>query len=92
MTLRWPDHEPTDKRPYGVDWSALLDTGETISASTWDVPDGVTNADNEQGITGSKTYIWVTGGTAGRRYLFKNVITTSLGKQHTVRCTLPIKA
>lgn len=86
--LEWPDHRPDINRPYGVEWAALLEDGETISTSNWTVPDGVTNPGSEKGIIGTKTYVRVTGGSMGVHYTFTNTITTSLG--NTQQCQIDL--
>lgn len=70
---------------YGFDWkssdpeiSPYLAANETIKASEWIVPDGITVDDAEVGTTTTK--VWLSGGTVGNTYLISNRITTSGGR------------
>ena len=74
-------HDPQAKLDYAVDWSAWLQSGETISASTWTVPAGITEATPEPSNTATVATIWLTGGTAGQLYTVTNHITTSMGRE-----------
>jgi hypothetical protein len=60
---------------YVMDWSDWLDSGETISTSTWTVDSGLTE-DSETETTTTAT-ITLSGGTVGSRYRVTNRITTS---------------
>lgn len=73
--------DPNSVLDYGVDWSEWLADGETITASTWTVPEGVEQATPAPSISDGITTIWLTGGTANRRYWIANHITTSAGRQ-----------
>lgn len=57
---------------YGIDWSQWLD-GRTISASSWDVPAGITNVDDAN--TTTTTSIQLSGGTWGESYVLTNTVT-----------------
>lgn len=74
-------HDPQAKLDYAVDWSAWLETGETISASTWTVPSGITEATPAPSNTGTVATIWLSGGTIGQRYTVTNHITTTMGRE-----------
>jgi hypothetical protein len=69
------DQESLD---YGIDYADLLDDGETISDSTWTVPEGLTAG--IAGASGSVVTQWLSGGTAGQSYDVDNVMTTSAGR------------
>lgn len=83
----WPTKDPDSKLDYGINWLSWLD-GDTISASTWIVPAGITKdpvlADD---FTATTTRIWLTGGTAGTTYELTNRITTAAGRiqDHSVK-------
>lgn len=67
--------DPDAVLDYGIRWDQWLADGETISTSTWIVPDGITkNSDSHDTTT---TTIWLAGGTAGTSYKLTNRITTS---------------
>ena len=70
--------DPGAKLPYGFNWTNWLD-GETITASAWTVPTGLTEASNTFDLI--TTTIWLTGGTAGTDYTVMNQITSSGGKK-----------
>lgn len=78
--------DPQAKLDYSVDWTAgeggsWLQTGETITASTWTVPAGITQSTPAPSFTGTKTTIWLTGGTVGVNYAVVNHITTNQGRE-----------
>lgn len=60
---------------YGFDWSEWLESGETITDSSWTVPDGLTQEAIDQNDT--TTTIRLSGGTAGQTYQITNHVTTS---------------
>jgi hypothetical protein len=77
--------DPDATLDYGFDWEAPADEGgpylesaETISASVWTVPDGLTEVSDEADDTTTK--VWISGGTAGNSYTVSNKITTSEGR------------
>lgn len=74
-------HDPQARLDYAIDWSAWLQSGETINASTWSVPDGITQATPEPSETDGVATIWLTGGTVGQNYMVTNHITTSMGRE-----------
>lgn len=74
-------HDPQAKLDYAVDWSAWLQSGETISDSTWTVPPGLTEATPGPSESGGVATIWLTGGTVGQNYMVTNHIKTSMGRE-----------
>lgn len=56
--------DPAATLDYSVDWTEFLETGEAISASTWTVPDGITQVTTS--FTDTKGIIWLSGGTLGK--------------------------
>lgn len=70
---------PDGLADFPLDWSRDLLSGETISASEWTVPDGLTEGTTS--IGSDTTTIWLSGGTVGTIYPVRNVITTSAGRQ-----------
>lgn len=73
----WPDKDPDEVLDYEIDWTSRLD-GDTISSSTWTVPDGLTSSSNTN--TDSTVTIWLSGGTVGTIYRVMNEITTTGGR------------
>jgi len=70
--------DPSARKDYGFDWGTLWLNGDTISASEWILPTGITKFDESN--TTTDTTIWLTGGTAGTDYLVTNQITTAGGR------------
>lgn len=66
---------PNATLDFGFDWSDWLDSGETIEASSWSVPSGLTNVGDSFSTT--QTKIWLSGGTAGTEYTVTNTIETT---------------
>lgn len=82
MSLKWPNKDPDEVLDYSIDWigtsaepGPLFDTSDTISTSTWIVPDGITRDTDSH--TNTKTTIWLSGGTALVTYSFVNRIVTA---------------
>lgn len=72
-------HDPQAKLDYGFDWTAWLDTTETITASTWaSAPTGLTlSAPTFDTVS---TTVWVEGGATGTTYTLTNHVETSAGR------------
>lgn len=71
-----PPKDPDDTEAlYGADWTAELETGETISGSTWIADAGLTTTDN--GFAGALTSVKISGGTDGQTYRVTNRISTN---------------
>jgi hypothetical protein len=76
--------DPGDRVDTGWTWTSWLDS-DTISASTWTLPTGITSYSESN--TTTETRIWLTGGTHGTDYLIMNQITTAGGriKQRSIK-------
>ena len=70
--------DPDSVLDYTVNWLTWLD-GDTISASTWTVPSGLTKDSDTFGD--STTTVWLSGGTVGKEYSIVNHITTAAGRE-----------
>lgn len=70
--------DPGSTLDYQIDWSAWLETGDTIESSTWVVPAGLTEVSDS--ATDDATTVWLSGGTAGASYTVVNQITTTGGR------------
>ena len=80
--------DPNSVLDYVLDWGTFwLEAGDTISASTWTVPAGITKDSDLN--TNTTTTIWVSGGTAGEDYNLLNRVVTAGGR--TVDRTLRIR-
>jgi hypothetical protein len=80
VELRTFVKDPEAMKSYGVDWSELLDEGETISSSGWSAT-GLSLSSAQ--ISGAVTSVMIAGGTLGQTYLVENNIQTSLGRIYT---------
>lgn len=85
--LGMPNKDPDEILDYTIDWPEDRIGTDTISASTWIVPVGITQ--NSASFTDTSTTIWLSGGTEGERYDLVNRITTSGGR--TVEQTISLK-
>ena len=76
------DHDfvkpPTAVVEYTRYWTDWLTGDETISASTWAVPTGLTN--DLATYDDDSATIWLSGGTNHREYVVTNTITTTAGR------------
>ena len=74
--------DPSDSKDYAIEWASLLtaETETAIATSTWSVstPTGLTIATTPPpSIVGTKTIVWVSGGSAGTMYALANTIVTT---------------
>jgi len=70
-----PPKDPDSIIDYGVDWSAWLASGETISSSAWIHSVDLTLV--SQANSSTATTVFLSGGIAGTEYTLTNRITTS---------------
>jgi hypothetical protein len=73
---RYPK-DPAAKLDYKLDWLSWLGD-DTISASIWTVPDGITKVSDT--FEDTSATVWLSGGEAGRSYTVVNTITTTGGR------------
>lgn len=78
MSVKTYLKDPDAVLDYGFNWSDWLATDETISTSSWTVPDGITEGSDSK--TTIKTSVWLSGGTAGETYEITNEIVTSASR------------
>lgn len=71
------EKDPDAVLDYQINWATWLDT-DTISASTWTVPTGITKASDTR--TTTTATIWLSGGTADTDYRLVNKIVTAGGR------------
>lgn len=74
--------DPDSDLDYQVNWTAWLGEDETITTSTWVVPDGLTVGTSSKAPShdGTTATVWLSGGTIGARYDVVNRITTNQGR------------
>ena len=75
-----------DTLDHVVSWAPIL-AGDTITASAWVIPAGLTQTG--ESFAATTTTVWLGGGVAGQTYGLKNTITTSGGR--TIQRTIDLK-
>ena len=75
-----------DTLDHVVSWAPILE-GDTITASSWIIPAGLTQTD--ESFAPTTTTIWLGGGVAGQTYGLKNTITTAGGR--VIQRTIELK-
>jgi hypothetical protein len=80
--------DPNGVEDFGFNWSAWLGT-DTISASVWIVPAGITKESDT--FTTTSTTIWLSSGTSGTSYQITNRITTAGGRTEDRTGVLKVK-
>ena len=89
--------DPSDVKDYSIEWAPVLtaESETAIATSTWAVlPTGLTIATGPtppaSSIAGTKTIVWVSGGTANTNYELTNTIVTSGATPRTHQRTVII--
>lgn len=82
------EKDPDAELDYGFNWEDWLD-GDTLSASAWTVPSGLTEVSNNYNNT--TTWIWLSGGVSGAVYEVVNSITTVGGRQDDRTLTVKMR-
>ncbi len=77
MALSKFQKDPDATLDYTFNWAAWLTGGDTISASSWIVPTGITATSPTH--TGTTASALLSGGTTGQQYTCVNRITTVNG-------------
>ncbi len=80
--------DPNAILDFGLDWSPWLGA-DTIATSVWTLPAGITQQSASN--TTTTTTIWLSGGTAGTKYLVTNRITTAGGRTDDRTMTINVK-
>lgn len=84
--------DPSEALTYTMDWTDALNSGATVSTSTWALePSGLTN-DDDAIVTGNlKTTIKVSGGVHGTDYVATNTVVTSDSETLIRRGTIRVR-
>jgi len=82
--------DPDEILDYQIDWTTLLETGETLSTSTWTPDGGLTKVSESHTAAGVST-VFVSGGTNGTTYKVKCEVTTSAGRTYNRTIFVEIK-
>ena len=69
--------DPDEVLDYSVDWSKVLDS-DTISASDWDIPAGLTEGANS--YTTTTATVWLSSGVDNADYICVNRVDTAGGR------------
>ena len=77
--------DPDAVLDYTINWAAWLDT-DTLAASTWTIPSGLTN--DLETFGDSAATVWLSGGTVGETYSITNHITTADGREDDKTLTI----
>jgi hypothetical protein len=83
--------DPQAVLDYGMDWGAKgwLQSGETITTSTWTVATGITKGATSN--TTTTTTVWLSGGTVGTTYAATNTVVTSMGRTDERTITIRVQ-
>lgn len=73
---------------YGIDWAAWLGE-DTITTSTWLVPEGLTKDSDSH--TETSTLVWLRGGEDGKLYRVTNRVVTGGGRTDDRTIRIEIK-
>lgn len=97
--------DPESVLDYSIRWDQWLQTGETISTSTWSIvgnespitliEDSSSIADYEgtsPATSNAKTLIWLSGGTLGVRYEVTNHVVSSEGREEDATLHITMKS
>ncbi len=87
--LTWPAKDPDEVLDYSVEWSERLEGGEAIVSSSFTVDSGTITKDSES-FAGTRSQVWLSGGTDGTTVELRNRITTSGGRTLERSIALPI--
>lgn len=69
--------DPQETWDYHIDWAGMLTPGDTVTASVWEVPAGLTVESDT--FDGTSTTIVLSGGSNGGNYVVQNTVTTDQG-------------
>ena len=77
--------DPQSVLDYGFGWSDWLDTGDTVSTSTWTVPTDASSpavgiTEDSESETDTTTTIWLSKGVVGVKYKITNHVVTANGR------------
>lgn len=80
--------DPQAVLDYVIDWSAWLEE-DTISASEWSAPDGITVVTDS--FTDTTATVWLSGGAVGESYDVTNGISTDGGRDDDRTITILVQ-
>lgn len=84
MAVQLPHKDQNEVEKYTIDWSNRLDSGESISSSSWTVdPNGVSDGSltvDASGSTSTTATLTLSAGNDGKEYELLNRIVTDGGR------------
>jgi len=97
MALTLPNKDSDEVLDYVVDWTLRLESGDTISTSTWEFADTAGESPPDLTIdseteTAALATVWLSGGTEGLTYELTNRIVTAGGRTMDQTVKLKIRA
>lgn len=72
--------DPGESKLYTMDWTASLNSGATVSTSSWTIPSGLTKVTDGIVSGALKTTVQLSGGVDGQDYECLNEVVTSDGE------------
>lgn len=92
MTIATYDKDPSATLDYSIDWSAWLPSGDTIASATWTATAGLTvESSPAPSVASGIATAWLSGGTAGTRYVVTCQVTTAAGRVDERGITISVK-
>lgn len=92
QSYSFPARHTVSNEPYQIDWSALMEDGETVTDVTIDFPRGDTVVDRVS-TDANVTTFWLSGGTAAVQVQqLQATVTTSRGETDAVLVTINVPA
>lgn len=73
------EKDPEANKDYTLDWSTRFPS-DPLATSAWVVGTGLTGGSQAFNANAETATIWLSGGTAGRRYFVTNHVTTAGGR------------
>lgn len=91
--LSWPPKDPDELLDYEIDWTKRMPASDSIAASTWVAPTGLSKVVESVIESNKVAVIWLAGGAVGETYPVLNTVTTQEGRimQQTVRLKVKSK-
>jgi hypothetical protein len=86
----WPHKDPNEVLDYRVDWTARLESGETITTSTVSRPTGDVVIDS-QSYLGAMVTVWLSGGTDDTMNILTSRIVTNQGRTYDESVKLRVR-
>lgn len=86
----WPQKDPNEVLDYRVDWTARLESGETLTVSNVFVASGSVVI-NSQAYVGAVITVWISGGVESSQNVLTSRITTNQGRTYDESVRLRVR-